>query len=176
MKVIEVRCAGCGVLFEKKGTEVRRSEKLGRKHYCSLSCSGANTPLGNGTLKVARNEKGLRPDNRRDEFSPFRTHLSRIQQRKREVTVTLDDLKRIWDEQEGTCPLTGWKLYLPETSRWTGARCRPGWASLDRIDSSIGYTPENVRWISVMANLAKSSWDDEDVIAFAKAIVDHLPS
>ena len=173
MKMTKVVCFNCGKTFDKKSTEVRRTQKRNGKHYCSLSCSGANTPLIVDKKSFARSTSGLKSNNRLDEYSPFRSHHARLKQRRHEVTVTLQDLKRIWDEQNGICPLTGWEMDLPATSKWTGLLCKPDSASLDRIDSSQGYIVENVRWVSLMANLARRQWDDSTVIEFAKAVVGH---
>jgi hypothetical protein len=44
-------------------------------------------------------------------------------------------------------------------------------ASLDRIDSSKGYTQDNVQIISYFANLMKSSATQEELVLFAKGIL-----
>ncbi len=45
-------------------------------------------------------------------------------------------------------------------------------ASLDRIDSTKGYTKDNVRVISYMANRMKNNATEEQLIAFAKGVLD----
>ena len=85
----------------------------------------------------------------------------------------MKDLKNIWEQQKGICPLTGWELKLPDTT--------DGWknppdirrASLDRIDSSRPYEIGNIRFISVIANYAKNSFTDQEVIEFCKAVSDY---
>lgn len=44
-------------------------------------------------------------------------------------------------------------------------------ASLDRIDSSKGYTQDNVQIISYFANLMKSSATQEELVLFAQGIL-----
>lgn len=44
-------------------------------------------------------------------------------------------------------------------------------ASLDRIDNAKGYIQGNVRFITVMANLARSTFTDEQVLEFCHAVV-----
>ena len=46
-----------------------------------------------------------------------------------------------------------------------------GNASLDRIDSSLGYTAENIQWVDGKVNLAKRAMSDEEFIEMCKRIV-----
>lgn len=43
-------------------------------------------------------------------------------------------------------------------------------ASLDRIDNSKGYLKGNVRFVSMMANLARSTFSDNELIRFCKSV------
>ncbi len=89
--------------------------------------------------------------------------------------LTLEDLKQQWESQNGICPLTGWALELPPTSNWADTPLTPRRASLDRINSSVGYLPGNIRFISVIANYCKHVFTDADVIAFCHAVAEHFP-
>lgn len=63
------------------------------------------------------------------------------------------------------CPYFGWPLtYKPGGKDKT-------LASLDRIDSSGGYMQGNVRVISYLANLMKSSASDAELTAFANGVL-----
>lgn len=44
--------------------------------------------------------------------------------------------------------------------------------SIDRIDSAVGYTPQNSRLILLAENLFKNEWDDASIIEIAKAIAE----
>ena len=153
---------------------MRRAEKRGSRHFCSRQCVGRESPPAKAPPRNIEHLKRV-ANNRRDEFSPFRTHLARLLQRKHQVNVDLYYLKELWDEQKGTCPITGWKLHLPDTSEWTRVKATPHSASLDRIDNSQGYIVGNVRWIACMANVCRRSWSDEDVVEFAKSVVAYQP-
>lgn len=84
--------------------------------------------------------------------------------------ITPEYIKEIWDNQSGICPFTGWKLKLPIDLTIGFAEKNPANASIDRIDNSIGYMQGNVRFVAIMANLARQSFTDEQVIDFGKAI------
>ena len=88
-------------------------------------------------------------------------------------TITAADLKEVWGRQRGICPLTGWKLSLPDSSSgWMHENPPQKYrASLDRIDSSRGYFPDNVRFLSIPANRAKNQHTDADVIELCRNIV-----
>lgn len=45
--------------------------------------------------------------------------------------------------------------------------------SLDRKDSSKGYTHDNVQWVGASINLAKSNLSDEDFIDMCKSVAAH---
>lgn len=115
---------------------------------------------------------------RRDEYSPFRQHFKlarrRVKTHGRECTITLEYLKELWEKQDGKCPYTGWKLDNPETTaHWDNHQLDPRTASLDRIDSSLGYILGNVQFVSVMANFAKRDFQEEQLLEFCQAVAEY---
>ena len=83
------------------------------------------------------------------------------------MEITAENLKTQWESQRGICPYTGWKLVL--RSRKGGKRLL-NHASVDRIDSSRGYFPDNIQFVALMANYAKNSFEEKSMIAFCNAV------
>lgn len=90
--------------------------------------------------------------------------------RKRCIPFSLNktDIEILVMRCKGHCEISGLPFELeahPTASR------RPFAPSIDRIDSSKGYTRHNARIICVMANLALNEWGDETLLILAKAVV-----
>lgn len=174
-KLITIKCDFCGKEFQKPLTEYNRCQKLGRNSYCSRECASKGA-----TLKRQSKPHKLASDkllehlkhicgNKRDAYTPFRYSLRSAKRRFKDVNITLDDLKEVWEKQNGICPYTGIKLILPEDSNVNQIDFFHR-ASLDRIDSTKGYIKGNIQFISTPINLMKQSQTDLDVKHFLKEI------
>lgn len=173
MKQIEVACFNCSNIVVKDLKEYKRRTKLGQiRFFCNRSCSmrtknKENPPKGNPDVLI--------PGIRRDEYTPFRWYVLRAQHRNKKKNygcdITIEYLKKLWDEQKGICCFTGWNLHLPLSTqgKWPIENSSAN-ASLDRIDNSKGYLQGNVRFISVMANMARNAFSDKALIDFCKAV------
>lgn len=82
----------------------------------------------------------------------------------REFSITIDDLMRLWDEQNGLCAYTGFPMTHHRGSRMTNA-------SIERIDSTRGYTPDNICLIQTKVNSMKMNTPLGEFIEMAEAIV-----
>jgi len=92
--------------------------------------------------------------------------------RKLEVHITKEDLKQIWDIQKGLCAITGLPMEKTQALKTTRNRYKNVYrASLDRIDSDLGYTRENVRMVCAHVNVMKMDLTDEQLNFWCKAIV-----
>jgi hypothetical protein len=113
-----------------------------------------------------------------DECFPFRPYLKLAKQnakaKGKECTIAVQYLKDLWEKQGGCCPYAGWELDNHSTSsEWVNYNLHPRRASLDRIDSSLGYVPGNVQFVSLIANYAKNSFSERELLNFCKAVVDY---
>ena len=156
----EVQCCYCKTIFKKDVSEIKRSLKVGRLHYCSMKCS-KSIPSNIEHLKKVGNRDiaHLNPSNRRDEFSDFREHLRRASRRNKSFDLSLQDLKDQWDKQNGLCVYSKVELIHPTP----GSNSHLYTASVDRIDSSLGYVKGNVQFISIAMNHMKANMSDEDM-------------
>jgi len=77
-----------------------------------------------------------------------------------------DFLCRMWEEQDGRCRLTGLPMLLPEKNRTVTDLV----ASIDRIDSSGQYSPDNIQLTCWFANRWKGSQADADFQALLEIV------
>lgn len=79
--------------------------------------------------------------------------------------VSFDYLAELLIEQDFKCALTGWDIHAMEVNS-------P--ASLDRIDSSIGYIEGNLQWVNSKVNMMKQQYSQEDFIKVCLAVADKV--
>ena len=184
--IVELICEECQSPFSKSKSEHQRTVKRGYRQFCSRPC-GHEYKRKNGEAFVSHLEKWRNSDENKTHIQklqkervsraePFKEFLRRARKsvvsKGRELDLTIEQLKTIWENQDGICPYTGWKLEVPKH------HClkKPNTASLDRINSALGYVFGNVQFVSVMANFAKSDFSDEDMRKFCQAIKIHTPA
>lgn len=190
-KFIELTCAKCGKKFLKEQKEYKRQSKKGKNlFYCNLSCSSRacesfmknaefykNNPslIGERMKQFKIKNPTSRFSNDLDHLSPFRYYLRKIKQRLKskliknkilECKLSVLQIEEIWEFQGGKCPYTGigMKLVTPKN------KTSPYQASLDRIDSSKGYTRDNVEFVCLAVNYAKNNFTKEQIIEFFKEL------
>src|ERR1700722_13014613 len=83
-----------------------------------------------------------------------------------QFTITKEYAWNLYVEQKGRCALSGVELFI-------GSGGSKRTASLDRIDSSIGYVPENVQWVHKDVNIMKNIYNQEYFIDTCKKISEH---
>lgn len=167
---INIICENCNKQFSRRKAEVNRSQRLGRRQYCSRKCQGV-VSRENIAGQSGRPEN-LIPENRRDEYTKFKWYIKVIKQRtKNNFSVDLQYLKNLWEKQKGICPISGQKLILREHNDKISLLSNH--ASLDRIDNDKGYIKGNVRFVAVIANFARNCFTDEQLIEFCKNVAEH---
>ena len=142
-----------------------------RGHMCEslLSGFGKQTPY----VWCVACKRGVLQKNR-STFEGYLSYicsqmLSRCKTTNRECTIDLKFIKDLWYTQKGRCALSGLQM-LHTYSRDVPERVILN-ASVDRIDSSGGYTPGNVQLVSVRVNLMKGPLTENSFYDLCHAIV-----
>ena len=176
MKTVKCICSWCKKEFDKPLSEFKRSTKKNQPHFCSLNCSASNRnknrQLTPRMLKQLREMAEKSVGTNRDDYTPFRYFKRKQTTHKYQKDVlSLEDIKKVWDRQNGICEHTGFVLSLPNSIMGFDDTIPPHKrASLDRIDNTKGYTKDNIHFVSFMSNMAKNRFDEKCVLDFIQAI------
>jgi hypothetical protein len=145
-----VQCNICSRLYELTTDRIKANV-----NGCN-ECARINTPRGKDSQYWRGGEYIS---------SIFLSNVKRgARKRGIECNVTLAELDLIWAVQGGRCAYTNRKLSL------TSDNCT---ASLDRIDSSVGYFSYNVQFVHKNVNVAKWAMLEEDFLAMIKEIYEY---
>lgn len=103
-------------------------------------------------------------------FEGFRRGAERAKGggRTKEFTITIPYVVQLFADQKGLCYISGVPITLPMTYAEYGKSLQT--ASLDRIDSSIGYVEGNVSWVHKELNMLKGTMSNSDLINWAHTI------
>jgi hypothetical protein len=86
--------------------------------------------------------------------------------RKQEFSLTADDLRAMWKEQDGICCYSGLPMKLEPNTLFS--------VSVERVNNSVGYTPDNTVLICKGVNSMKSSMTGEEFYTFCSSITNWL--
>lgn len=94
-------------------------------------------------------------------------HITRTRstQLKRDFDLDVDFLRGLMVDQRGRCALSG----VPLAPHRPGGPMIPSQASIDRLDSSRGYTRDNVQFVALCLNLGKGNMPDDDFKAVLRS-------
>lgn len=114
-------------------------------------------------------------DNHPKENREFRVMFNSLKHgnNRKECEITIEELKNVWEKQNGVCPYTKIKLTLPISSSNPNPDICYKMASVDRIDSSKNYTKDNIQFVSRNINYAKSNMSHESMMDFMKLILEN---
>jgi hypothetical protein len=89
----------------------------------------------------------------------------RSKQKKYEFNLSIEEIKVLWEKQNGKCFYTGIEMVtLPNHYNYF---------SMDRYDSSKGYTSGNIVLCCHVINIMKKDMSEEDFIKYCRAVVDY---
>lgn len=110
-----------------------------------------------------------------DGFIKFRLSITKrtCVKKQRSFNINLDHVKSKYVEQNGKCSFTGENLTFNRDGKEGNDYhlAHPLNLSIDRIDSTIGYQPNNIQLVGTTINFMKLQLKDEDFINLCGIIV-----
>lgn len=103
-------------------------------------------------------------------MSVFTKIKLRAQNRNKIFTITPEYIAELYKKQNGRCALSGLPLSFTENGK-NLSDSKSIIASLDRIDSSLGYIEGNVQWVHKHINSMKNAHTTEYFIQLCKEVV-----
>lgn len=89
----------------------------------------------------------------------FHNMISNNRKRKKEFKITLQDLESLWNNSNKLCVLSNLPVSFDD-----------GTASVDRIDSSKGYTIDNIQIVHRVINYMKVDLPEKDFIFYCQSV------
>ena len=150
-------CGGCNKTFDMNPYNVLKGKSGGCLKCCMKDFSGSRNNAWKGCGNIPQS---------------IITHAKHgAKQRGISYSVASEHLDEIWIRQNGACALSG----EPITMKASGKN-KTAWgnhASLDRIDSSIGYEEGNLHWVHPIVNIMKNRFNKPLFIDFCHKISKH---
>jgi len=166
--------------------DIRKETQRGKYYLCKCDCGKLTTVIG-AKLKVKKYPtkscgcsrlKNIWPRMRQNhpQFNGYKelsgSIWSRIKATARTrnipIEITIEDAYNLFIAQDKKCKLTGLPIEFAENSKKLANG--ENTASLDRIDSSKGYTMDNIQWVHKDINYMKMCLSQERFIELAKLI------
>lgn len=161
--------------FYPDGYTARKEELI---HNIREAASSLDNPISWESKRIVREYFFIETSKKRVDPEYSRESLLRISRKladncKRNArcrgttsSVTYQDISEMILETGMRCAVTGTPLVMPEK----GDSMNPWQPSIDRIDCTETYVPENCRVVCLAANFAMSNWGDEVLKTMAKNI------
>lgn len=83
--------------------------------------------------------------------------------------ITVQDVVDLWEEQNGRCAVSN----LIMTHHRDGTGHKDFNASIDRINPTLGYTPENIRLVCYAVNIMRHRMDEAEFYFWIKSIYEN---
>lgn len=147
----------------KPATEFSKSTRNKHRNMLNNSCKECYKTFYNSNRKNIRECLAL------DKVLKVRLHDALIRAKKKNlfIDITITDLQNLWNKQNGRCAITNFPMTLIIGN---GKRNKYN-LSIDRIDSSKGYTKDNIQLVCSAANMMKGYMEYSELIQFCKAII-----
>lgn len=160
---LKVHCIYCEAIMKHdpiaKSEFASRMEKVGERETWKFNS-------GKPDSEKHKNTAGVEARNRRCPATRMlNSTRSGAVKRGHEHTITKQDIKDVFVEK---CPYLGIELDYAQSAR---GQVPYNAATVDRIDNSVGYLPDNIQIISHLANKAKQDMSLEELRTFASNVI-----
>lgn len=159
------RCANCEAVKKIEDFPPPKTNKRRKANALCNDCIGSNRRAFRNKYKKDGTRRKVAKAYRQTVHGRTKLAIQEIRQRaaKRGLEFSLTEEWIRERLESGKCELTGIEFDLNTK--------RPFSPSVDRTDSTKGYTPDNCRMVVLCYNLAKNEATDDDVLEMAKALV-----
>ena len=93
--------------------------------------------------------------------SEYTDYQRSAKKRKHLFDITISDIEQILEIQEHKCKLSGIEIYF---NKYENCGTTRGNASIDRIDSNIGYVSGNIQLLDKHVNMAKQRLSQDEFL------------
>jgi hypothetical protein len=163
-------------------TVISKSTKKHKSHsvlwICECECSNI-VEITSSQLKRTKSCGCLKKDTHwkgYEEISGYFFGRCKKSAKKRNLpfSITIEEIYDIYIQQNKKCAISGMDIFFCNSSLSQPKNYhRVQTASLDRIDSSKGYTKDNCQLLHKKINLMKSNYSDEEFINLCKIITEY---
>jgi hypothetical protein len=94
--------------------------------------------------------------------------LASAKKRNIKVEISIEEAWGLFEKQNGKCALSGETITFAKNCK--ELKLGLNTASLDRIDSSLGYVKDNVQWVHVKVNYMKQQFKQIDFLDWCRKI------
>lgn len=171
-------CRECGGIFPASNFYCSTLKATGKQIYTSACKPCYKMRMRRWDAKIRAKNGGISRSVlcRSKSLSVYAAHIiqqARARSRKRGIEFRIDVawFLSALDNQNWECAISGVKM---AASAGTGKRLYNG-VSIDRIDNSLGYTPENCWLVCYSINAFKSDTTLENVIMMCRSVADKWP-
>jgi hypothetical protein len=139
----------------------------GKQHFVPKGCLTKGHTKSCGCLRIIKGKQMFKGVGELSK-SHWNSITRHAKDRKIKIEITIDDAWNKFLSQQRLCALSNIKLIFAENRREEEKGGTT--ASLDRIDSSLGYTKNNIQWVHKDINKMKWNYDQDYFIELCKTI------
>lgn len=157
-----IKCNNCGAEDIRRGKNLKARKTRATCKKCGVA------------KKMSSNGKKVRGGTDNITGAYWNSLVYGAKNRKKDFNLTIEDAQKLLEEQDFKCALTGVKLIMD--INLTYHLVGPGeknTGSLDRIDSSKGYTKENVQWVHKDINAMKMNLEESKFKEWCRLVTEN---